>query len=89
MKKNYCIKVFGKVQGVAFRYHTRENAQILGISGFVKNLPDSSVYIEAEGTEPNIQQFIDWCKHGPTWARVDKIQINEEPIQNFKGFDVR
>ncbi len=89
MKKHYSINVLGKVQGVAFRYHTKQTAQKLSICGFVKNMVDGSVYIEAEGNQLNIQQFINWCKQGPSRARVDTIHVNEAPVQNYKSFEIR
>ena len=54
MKQGAIIKVFGKVQGVGFRYYTQRKAVELGITGFVQNRPDGSVYIEAEGEEEDL-----------------------------------
>jgi acylphosphatase len=69
------LKISGDVQGVLFRAGAREKADSLGISGWVKNEPDGTVSIYAAGAPQNLQTFIDWCKHGPPAARVDKVEI--------------
>ncbi|MFZ5554257.1 MAG: acylphosphatase [Bacteroidota bacterium] len=89
MKKSVVIKVYGKVQGVSFRYYTREKAIGLDVAGFVKNVDDGSVYIEAEGEEEKVNELIKWCKHGPSSARVDKIVVGENKWQGFSGFEIR
>jgi acylphosphatase len=81
--------VFGKVQGVGFRYYTHKKAKELHISGFVKNMPDGSVYIEAEGSAVLLEQFISWCGNGPSWARVIKVDRQDVPVCRFDGFHVR
>lgn len=83
------IKVSGKVQGVGFRFYTQKEARLLGVSGFVKNMRDGSVYIEAEGESDVMEAFILWCRKGPEWARVDDISIQNKPKENFDGFDIR
>jgi len=77
------------VQNVGFRYHTRKKAQELGISGFVKNEADGSVYAEAEAKEESLDQFILWCHNGPSWARVDNVNIQDSQVQGYEGFEVR
>lgn len=83
------IRVSGKVQGVGFRFYTQKEARLLGVSGFVKNMRDGSVYIEAEGESDVMEAFILWCRKGPEWARVDDISIQNKPKENFDGFDIR
>ncbi|MCF6243198.1 MAG: acylphosphatase [Bacteroidales bacterium] len=80
MQKAVSLKIRGKVQGVGFRYHTKQVADELKISGFVKNMPDGSVYIEAVGEDWSIDQFTEWCKQGPPWARVDKVVLSKLPL---------
>jgi len=89
MKKAAILKISGRVQKVAFRYHTRKTAEEYRITGFVKNQPDGSVYIEAEGEEEDLDRFILWCQRGPAWARVDHINIQYMPVQGFEKFEVR
>ena len=64
-------------------------AQDFNISGFVKNEPDGSVYIEAEGDEADLETFMEWCRRGPQWARVDKFDIQDQPLMNFRDFKVK
>ncbi len=89
MKKSMQIQVSGKVQNVGFRYYTRKAASEMGINGFVKNRSDGSVYIEAEGEEQDLGHFITWCHRGPAWARVESVDVQEQPLQGFTGFSVR
>ncbi|MEA3505835.1 MAG: acylphosphatase [Bacteroidota bacterium] len=87
--KLFIIRVTGRVQNVGFRYATKAAAEKLNIRGFVQNLPDRSVYIEAEGEEPEISKFLLWCHQGPSWAHVDNISTQKAPLQHFKSFKVR
>jgi acylphosphatase len=84
------IKIYGDVQGVGFRYEAKFTADKLGIKGFARNESDGTVYIEAEGDEDKLREFLEWCRKGPSLASVAKIE--SEPggdIRNFDGFDVR
>ena len=88
MKKSYSVKVNGKVQNVGFRFYTRKTAIAMGIQGFVKNMRDGSVYIEAEGEEGAMQAFILWCRKGPEWAGVKELTVQEKPYEGFEGFEI-
>lgn len=83
------IKVYGTVQGVGFRFYTNKKAIELGISGYVQNKPDGSVYIEAEGDETSLLTFIDWCNIGPQWARVTKVETQTVPAINYVDFQIK
>lgn len=83
------ISIKGRVQGVGFRYQTENAAKKFGIKGFVKNMPDGSVYIEACGQNRNIELFLDWCKKGPLLANVTKVHSNEISFKNYDGFSIR
>lgn len=74
------------MQGVFFRASTKETADRLNIHGFVRNEPDGSVYVEAEGDEQQLRQFTEWCSRGPARANVEKIEITEGPLKNYSGF---
>ena len=88
--KRVHILVSGRVQGVFYRASTREKASQLGLSGWVRNLPDGRVELVAEGPEEQIDALIEWCHKGPPVARVDKVEIDyEEPRAEFDGFRVR
>jgi len=87
--KAFIIKIYGRVQGVGFRYYAQKMAQELNLSGFVKNRPDGSVYIEVEGNSDKLEAFLLWCKRGPSWARVSKVEKQLIPFQRFKIFEIR
>ena len=86
MRKHYKITVAGRVQGVFFRASTKTSADHLNIKGLVKNLPDGTVYIEAEGEEKDLDQFITWCKQGPKAARVERCDVKEGEVKGFASF---
>jgi acylphosphatase len=80
------IRVSGKVQGVLFRASTKAAADERAIKGFVRNERDGSVYIEAEGEETSMEDFIAWCRQGPRMARVDNLDITKGEPKGFTGF---
>ncbi|WP_119079335.1 acylphosphatase [Chitinophaga alhagiae] len=82
------ITVKGKVQGVFFRATARSVAVKLGLKGVIQNLPDGSVWIAAEGQEAAMEEFIDWCRIGPTGASVTSLDIEEGTPQHYEGFDI-
>ncbi|MCK9556698.1 MAG: acylphosphatase [Candidatus Cloacimonetes bacterium] len=69
----YEIHVRGRVQGVGYRYHARESALQMGITGYVRNLPDRSVYIVAEADEFLIDSFCEMLRRGNGFSRVEQI----------------
>jgi acylphosphatase len=77
--------VHGVVQGVGFRYHTRQVAQQLGVKGFVRNQPDGTVEIVAVGTRDQLKALLDWANQGPASARV--TQVETEPYSDSAHFD--
>jgi len=86
--KTLKIIVSGRVQGVFYRASTKAVADQIGIKGIIKNLPDGTVYVEAEGNESLMEDFVDWCKYGPDDARVDDISIEEIELKNYRNFNV-
>ncbi len=88
-KKGTILHIHGKVQGVGFRYYTHKKANELGVKGFVKNLPDGSVYVEAESGAEILEQFVNWCQEGPSWARVSKVDRQDCPVNGYPDFTVR
>lgn len=89
MRTHVNITVTGRVQKIGFRYSTLEVANQLGIAGFVQNLPDGSVYIEAEGPEEAIKTFIGWCHEGPRWAHVEHVDVETSAMKNFSAFEIK
>ena len=75
------VVVTGHVQGVFFRAAMREQAEQLGVTGWVRNEPDGSVHAHLEGPAAAVQDLVAWCGHGPPAARVEEVRTAEaEPI---------
>ncbi len=80
----------GRVQGVFFRASTRATAVSLGIVGWVRNLPDGSVEVMAEGDSGSVEELIDWCHHGPPGAFVTAVHLERQTATGeFNSFDLR
>ena len=86
--KNYTLKITGRVQGVFFRARTKDKAEELDVKGFVRNEEDSSVYIECEGDEENLEKFLEWCHKGPEKARVENVEIKESRPKHYTSFRI-
>ena len=84
----YKIHVRGRVQGVGFRWSAVREARNLGIKGFVKNLSDGSVYIEAEGSMKQLSTFVEWCKKGPGFGYVESVDIDTSPPVDYTDFHI-
>lgn len=82
------IVVKGMVQGVYFRATAKSVAASMGLKGQVKNLPDGHVWIAAEGPATAMKEFIDWCRIGPTGAKVSGLDITEGPLQHYTDFSI-
>ena len=78
------LVIKGKVQGVFFRASTKEKANELGIKGWVKNMPDGNVEVLAAGNKDQLENFIEWCRRGPTQAIVSDVIVSnaEESFLN-------
>ncbi len=72
--KRLHLQVYGRVQGVFYRAHTCEEAQHLGLVGWVRNRPDGSVELVAEGPEAKLIRLREWCRRGPPAARVERLE---------------
>ena len=84
------LYISGRVQGVNFRYFTRQEALRLGLAGWVRNLPDGRVEVVAEGEEEQVERLIGWCRGGPPLAVVKGLDIRREPpIGDSKTFTIR
>lgn len=84
------LQISGTVQGVSFRYYARQQAIRLGLSGWVRNCPDGTVEAVAEGGDHAVQAFIAWCRHGPSGASVERLDIERrEPKGDTTLFDIR
>ncbi|MFZ5916652.1 MAG: acylphosphatase [Chloroflexota bacterium] len=82
--------VHGRVQGVSFRYYTHQQAQQLGVVGFVRNLWDGSVEVMAEGERSRVAQLLSWLRQGPRMASVERVDVAwSAPSGEFERFEVR
>lgn len=89
MANHLNIHIYGKVQGVYFRAGAVEVANKIGIKGFARNEGDGSVYIEAEGEEDILEQFIAWCHQGPSRAKVERVVTKQGEMKNYITFAIR
>lgn len=82
-------RVSGVVQGVGYRAGVAREAQRLGLSGWVRNLPDGRVELLAEGDSRAVEALLTWCRRGPALAVVSGIETEQRPPQALRGFEVR
>lgn len=80
------LTIRGKVQGVGFRAHVLEAAAVHGVHGWVRNAPNGSVEIAAQG---RVEPFLDDVRRGPRWARVDAVETDEVEERPYRRFEVR
>ena len=86
----YEIKITGRVQGVGFRYYTKQKAHDFDIKGWVKNTVDGGVLVVAQGEKTDLETFIDFLRIGPTLSRVDKIsKVKIDYPADFDNFSVK
>jgi acylphosphatase len=78
----------GTVQGVGFRWHVKKTADRLGITGFVRNLPDGTVDAVCSGTDEDIIEFIEACRTG-SLAQVIRVKKEHAASEDWKGFSIR
>ena len=83
------VVVHGLVQGVFFRDTCRQEAQRLGVVGWVENAYDGTVVAEFEGSSDAVEAMIAWCRRGPSRAHVERIQVTDRDPEHSSGFHVR
>ncbi len=84
------VFVCGRVQGVFFRQETKQQAQRLGVKGWVRNLPDGRVEAVFEGEESAVKAITEYSHHGPASAKVDKVEVNfENYLGEFYDFNMK
>jgi len=88
-QKRIHLVVRGRVQGVFFRATAQREARQNGLTGWVKNRPDAAVEMVVEGEEDNVKDFLAWAQHGPSTARVDKVETKWRSYTGeFAGFRI-
>ncbi len=85
MKKTAHVIISGRVQGVWFRSSTKQQAESLNLTGWVRNTPDNKVEAIFEGDQEDITKIISWCHSGPSMAKVDDVQVKY--VKNTEEFD--
>ncbi|HET9422396.1 MAG TPA: acylphosphatase [Nocardioides sp.] len=88
-RKAVDVVITGRVQGVFFRARAHEQADRLGVAGWVANEPDGSVAGHFEGAAADVDALVDWCRSGPEYARVDDVRVSAAEAEGSRGFDVR
>jgi len=82
------VRVWGSVQGVFFRATCAREAELRGVAGWVRNLPDGSVEAVFEGEAPAVEAMTGWCRRGPDGAHVDGVESSEEPPEGLDRFRI-
>lgn len=89
MKKVHLI-IFGNVQGIFFRSNIKKIADQYNVRGFAKNKKDGSVEVVLEGDNENVDKIIEFCKKGPSGAKIEKINIKEKQYKKeFNDFSIK
>jgi acylphosphatase len=83
------VVVHGRVQGVFFRGSTQDEARRAGADGWVRNRSDGSVEAVFEGKTDAVEGLVRFCRVGPRWADVERIEVFEEAPEGLRGFHVR
>lgn len=83
------LTVTGRVQGVSFRAYAEQEAARVGVTGWVRNEPDGTVTAHAEGPPEAVAAFVRWCHEGPSWARVERVDVREAADVGATSFRVR
>jgi acylphosphatase len=83
------VRVAGRVQGVGFRAATVAKAEACGVAGFVRNTRDGGVEAAFEGDPEAVAMLVEFCRSGPRFARVERVEIQEAAVEGATGFELR
>jgi acylphosphatase len=83
------VTIHGRVQGVFFRDTTRRQAASRGVAGWARNCPDGTVEAVFEGEPDAVEAMVAFCREGPRGARVDRVEVSDEPPEGLSGFEIR
>ncbi len=78
----------GFVQGVGFRFAVEREARLRGVSGWVRNRPDGTVEAVFEGEREDVEALVEFCRHGPRGAEVERVDVAGELPEDLAGFRV-
>ena len=81
-------RVTGRVQGVSFRWYTQQRARELGVTGWVRNEPDGTVLLHAEGEDDAVDALVAWCHDGPGTAKVTDVAVRDAAPTEATSFEV-
>jgi acylphosphatase len=88
--KRMHVLISGRVQRVFFRAETLRTALSLGLAGWVRNMEDGRVEALFEGEDESVDRMLAWCRQGPLHARVDRVDMTEEPCRgDLQGFRIK
>lgn len=82
------VRVLGRVQGVFFRYECSRQAEARGVAGWVRNRHDGTVEAVFEGQEAAVEAMVAWTGHGPSGARVERVDQTQERVEGLTGFRI-
>jgi len=84
------LKIYGQVQGVFFRQSAKREAENLGLVGWLRNCDNGSVEALVQGKKGKVEEFVAWCKEGPTFAEVERVEVEwRKKLETFEGFKIQ
>jgi acylphosphatase len=89
MSKAVDVRITGRVQGVSFRAYARDQARGLGVAGWVRNEPDGAVAAHFEGPDHAVDAMVAWCQHGPAYADVERVAVEDAVATGAETFVIR
>lgn len=78
----------GRVQGVSYRYACQREADRRGVAGWARNRSDGTVEAVFEGAGAEVDAMVDWARSGPSAARVERLDVVDEPVEGIAGFHI-
>ncbi|HDP73509.1 MAG TPA: acylphosphatase [Candidatus Woesearchaeota archaeon] len=88
-RKSIKARIIGSVQGVGFRWHIYTKAKNLGLRGYVRNLKDGTVEAVFSGDDDKVEKMLEHCYKGPSYALVNRVDIENVDKVSEKGFEIR
>ena len=83
------VRARGRVQGVFFRDSVRRAAGAAGVAGWAVNRSDGTVEVVFEGEEDAVTRLVELCRSGPGHAEVSSLDVDDEPPEGLRGFEIR